>query len=211
MTGSGIATHFLVAASAAALVAPAAFGQSADKPLGEILESIDAAKAEAPPSATEPPPPVAPPPRPVTPPRATATEGIVPTDLPPSQPADLPGGAENSPPEAPAAGQVLSITDAERLQAEAEAAEQARIAELDRRRAERIEAARQAREAALADYQRLLEERQAAIARAEADYQAALERNRLQAERDRAAWQEQVRACEAGDRLRCFNPENPPR
>lgn len=285
MTGSGIATHFLVAASAAALVAPAAFGQSADKPLGEILESIDAAEAEAPPSATEPPPPVAPPPRTVAPPRATVTEGIVPTDLPPSQPADLPGEAEESPleapaeervptttgtdrpqpeagaaeaeapppapaaeapplvtpprsavtegivptelppsqpadlpgeaeespSEAPADAQVLSITDAERLQAEAEAAEQARIAELDRRRAERIEAARQAREAALADYQRLLEEREAAIARAETDYQAALERNRLQAERDRAAWQEQVRACEAGDRLRCFNPENPPR
>lgn len=211
MTGSGIATHFLVAASAAALVATGAFGQSADKPLGEILESIDAAEAEAPPSATEPPPSSAEaPPRPA-PPRPSVTEGIVPTDLPPSQPAELPGEAEESPSEAPAEAQVLSITDAERLQAEAEAAEQARIAELDRRRAERIEAARQAREAALADYQRLLEEREAAIARAEADYQAALERNRLQAEQDRAAWQEQVGACEAGDRLRCFSPENPPR
>lgn len=205
----GLATHPLAALLAAGLAASAAWAQSADKPLGEILQSIEpAAAAEAAPPA----PARSPPPTPAARPEAAVTQGIVPTALPPSEPADWPAAEETPTDEVPAEENAPSPpSEAELLQAEAEAAEQARIAELDRRRAARLEAARQSEEAALVEYQALLAARQAEIERAQADYQAALERNRLQAERDRAEWQERVRACEAGDRVRCFGASEKPR
>lgn len=190
----------LAACLAAILTSPVptstALAQSADKPLGDILEALE-----------EPRPPA---PRPKPAPVPVPADGIAPTPLPPSQIEDSPFGPAQVPDEgatAPAeTAEPVPPTEAERLAAEAAAAEQGRLEALDRRRAARIEAARLAHEQALADHQRQIEEREAAAAEARADYEAELERTRVQAERDRAAWQARVRACEAGDRRACLQP-----
>jgi hypothetical protein len=191
----------------AALASPL-HAQSADKPLGGILESIE--------EATEPrPAPPPPPPEPVehvpVPP-----DGIGTTPLPPSR-IGTPFGAPTPEPVedeivseaeaiiAPGVEELPELTEAER-QAQWEAAERARLEALDRARAEREAAARRAAEARQAEYERQLAEREAAIEQARAEYQAELQRLRLQAERQRAEWLARVRACEEGDRDACAQP-----
>ncbi|MFC7499738.1 hypothetical protein ACFQRC_10955 [Enterovirga sp. GCM10030262] len=181
----------LLATLAAMALTPPLLAQSAEKPLGEILESIEEA-SEAP----------------AAPPRATPVpiDGIGTTALPPSQiQQSFDPVADDGEFEAEPEAVVPELTEAERL-ALWEAAERARLDALDRARAERAETARLAREAALARHERQLAERDAAIARAQADYQAALERTRLQAERDHALWEARVRACRSGDRDQCARP-----
>jgi hypothetical protein len=182
-----------------AFLAAPLLAQSADKPLGDILESIEQA---APPAPVRSAPPVEHAPVPPT--------GVGTTPLPPSR-VEPPFGPPTPEPalademDGPSDAVPVERTEAEK-QAAWEAAERVRLEALDRAHAARVEAARRAHEAAMAEYQQRLAEREAAIAGAEADYRAALERNRLKAERERALWEARVRACLDGDRDACARP-----
>lgn len=163
--------------AAAALLAAPTLAQTADKPLGEILDAIaDAEQADA-----------APPPVPRT--------GIGSAELPPSAIEPLAGGQF---PEEP-----VELTEEQERLAELDAAERRRTQELNRAVTERHEDVRRRNEEARLAYEREAAAAEAEAERATAAYRAEVERVRRQAARERALWEAQVRACRAGDLSQC--------
>lgn len=186
--------HSLLAA--AALFAAPVFAQSADKPLGDLLDAIP---QERPAGETAPPP--APPPPPPVP-----RTGIGSTDLPPS--------AIEPVVETPAEGEVeapVELTEEQKRLAELDAAERRRTEALNRSVTERNEAIRLANEEAAEAHRREIAAAEAEAERVAAEYRAAVERTRQQAVRERSLWEARVRACQDGDRSQCARPDELPK
>lgn len=209
-----------ILALAAACAVPA-LAQSSDGPLGEILEALPDSPPAAPPRAeAEEPfiPRIAPPP-PQSMPVVTSRSpsGIITTTLPPSSvengpfappPVDAPMlEVEAVMPEDSDVAAVPAPLTPEQLEAieaaQWQVSERTRLAELDRRRAERAEAVREAHDARLAEHEAALATHGEEIAGRDAAYAEALEEHRLRAERERAEWEARVRACRSGRLSAC--------
>lgn len=197
--------RFLLFVAAGFSAGSGTVAQEAERPLGDLIETLPPPEDEAAPPARE--VPVAPI---VRPPPAVEPGRVGTTDLPPSAVLDETDVAELTAPADPVVPIVAPPSPAndsaalqEQRRQEINAVEAPVVANLNAAQVARQEETRRQEEAAQADYARSVAEREEAIRASEAEYQAALAAHDERVKRERAEYEARVAACLDGDREAC--------